>query len=128
MLAQSGNFILPEVSIRLMPVISSVMHYDTDHHIVATLSRYAVDLQKRNGTLHNHATLSIREMLPAAHRATGYGLCVVLNRVGGISGVLIGSYANVETVTPLWVCAGLFGLLIVFSLMLPFESRGKRSV
>ncbi|KAK5714969.1 hypothetical protein LTR15_010385 [Elasticomyces elasticus] len=68
------------------------------------------------------------EILPAAHRATGYGLCVVLNRIGGIAGVLIGSYANVETTAPLFVCAGLFGLLIVLSLMLPFESRGKRTV
>lgn len=68
------------------------------------------------------------EILPSAHRATGYGLCVVLNRVGGIAGVLIGSYANVETTAPLFVCASLFGLLVVLSLMLPFESRGKRSV
>ncbi|KAF2717108.1 putative sugar transporter [Polychaeton citri CBS 116435] len=68
------------------------------------------------------------EILPTAHRATGYGLCVVLNRVGGIAGVLVGSYANVETTAPLFVCAGLFGLLILLSLMLPFESRGKRSV
>lgn len=68
------------------------------------------------------------EILPSAHRATGYGICVVLNRVGGITGVLIGSYANVETTAPLFVCAGLFALLIVLSLALPFESRGKRSV
>lgn len=68
------------------------------------------------------------EILPSAHRATGYGICVVLNRVGGIAGVLVGSYANVETTAPLFVCAGLFGLLIILSLALPFESRGKRSV
>ena len=68
------------------------------------------------------------EILPSAHRATGYGICVVLNRVGGIAGVLVGSYANVETTAPLFVCAGLFALLIVLSLALPFESRGKRSV
>ncbi|KAL1850391.1 hypothetical protein VTK73DRAFT_9694 [Phialemonium thermophilum] len=67
------------------------------------------------------------EILPSAHRATGYGLCVVLNRVGGIAGVLIGSYANVETTAPLFVCASLFGLLVLLSLLLPFESRGKRS-
>lgn len=68
------------------------------------------------------------EILPSAHRATGYGICVVLNRVGGIAGVLVGSYANVETTAPLFVCAGLFGLLIILSLALPFESRGKRSI
>ncbi|PYH98631.1 MFS general substrate transporter [Aspergillus ellipticus CBS 707.79] len=68
------------------------------------------------------------EILPSAHRATGYGICVVLNRVGGIVGVLVGSYANVETTAPLFICAGLFAALIVTSLLLPFESRGKRSV
>jgi Major Facilitator Superfamily len=68
------------------------------------------------------------EILPSAHRATGYGLCVVLNRVGGIIGVLIGSYTNVTTTTPLWVCAGLYGALIFTSLLLPFESMGKRTV
>ncbi|KAJ4864017.1 major facilitator superfamily domain-containing protein [Trichoderma breve] len=68
------------------------------------------------------------EILPSAHRATGYGICVVLNRVGGILGVLVGSYANVETTAPLFVCAALFGLLVILSVILPFESMGKRSV
>lgn len=68
------------------------------------------------------------EILPAAHRATGYGICVVLNRVGGIIGVLVGSYANVQTTAPLFVCASLYSLLVVLSLMLPFESRGRRTV
>ncbi|UJO14324.1 Major facilitator-type transporter [Fulvia fulva] len=68
------------------------------------------------------------EILPSAHRATGYGCCVILNRIGGIVGVAVGSYADVQTTTPLFVCAGLFGLLIVLSLALPFESRGRGSV
>ncbi|KAL2826113.1 major facilitator superfamily domain-containing protein [Aspergillus cavernicola] len=68
------------------------------------------------------------EILPSAHRATGYGLCVVVNRIGGIVGVLVGSYADVTTTVPLFVCAGLYGALIVTSLLLPFESRGKRAV
>ena len=68
------------------------------------------------------------EILPSAHRATGYALCVVLNRVGGVVGVLVGSYANVETVAPLFVCAGLFGLLVILSLLLPLESRRKRAL
>ena len=68
------------------------------------------------------------EILPSAHRATGYGLCVVLSRIGGIAGVLVGSYANVETATPLFICAGLHSILVITSLLLPFESKGKRSV
>lgn len=67
------------------------------------------------------------EILPSAHRATGYGLCVVANRIGGIFGVLVGGYANVETTAPLFICASLSGLLVILSLLLPFESRGKRT-
>jgi hypothetical protein len=52
---------------------------------------------------------------------------VVLNRVGGIIGVLVGSYANVETTAPLFVCASFFGLLIILSILLPFEPKGRRS-
>lgn len=51
----------------------------------------------------------------------------MVNRIGGILGVLVGGYANVETTAPLFVCAGLFGLLIVLSLLLPLESMGKRT-
>lgn len=68
------------------------------------------------------------EIPPTAHRATAYGLCVVMNRVGGIVGVVVGSYADVRTTTPLFVCAGLFGLLVVLALALPFETRGRRSI
>jgi hypothetical protein len=68
------------------------------------------------------------EILPSAHRATGYAICVVLNRVGGIVGVLVGSYANVETTAPLWICGALYGTLVILSLLLPFETMGKRSV
>ncbi|KAJ6023466.1 uncharacterized protein N7446_013828 [Penicillium canescens] len=67
------------------------------------------------------------EILPSAHRATGYAICVIFNRIGGIVGVIVGSYANVETTTPLFVCAALYALLIILSVLLPFESRGKRA-
>lgn len=67
------------------------------------------------------------EILPSAHRATGYAICVIFNRVGGIVGVLVGSYTNVQTTMLLFVCAALFAVLIVLSVLLPFESRGKRT-
>jgi hypothetical protein len=68
------------------------------------------------------------EIMPSAHRATGFAICIVLTRVGGVVGVIVGSYANVKTTTPLFVCTGMFGLLVVLSLLLPFESRGRRSM
>ncbi|KAL3472072.1 MFS general substrate transporter [Aspergillus californicus] len=68
------------------------------------------------------------EIMPSAHRATGYGLCVIVNRIGGIIAILIGSYANVNTTAPLFVCAGLYAFLVVTSLILPLETRGKKTV
>jgi Major Facilitator Superfamily. len=66
------------------------------------------------------------EVFPSAHRATGYGLCVIINRIGGVIAILIGSYANVNTTAPLFVCASLYAILVLTSLMLPLETRGKR--
>ena len=67
-------------------------------------------------------------MLPSAHRATGFAICVVSNRFGGIIGILVGSFANVRTTAPLFICAGLYGLTIFLCLLLPFEPRGRRSL
>jgi len=67
------------------------------------------------------------EILPAAHRATGYGICIVFNHIAGIAGIVVGSYANVETTVPLFVCASLSGLVAILSLLLPLEPRGKRT-
>ncbi|EME47908.1 hypothetical protein DOTSEDRAFT_69742 [Dothistroma septosporum NZE10] len=40
------------------------------------------------------------EILPSAHRATGYGCCVILGRIGGIVGIVVGSHAAVHSTTP----------------------------
>jgi len=68
------------------------------------------------------------EILPSAHRATGCAICVVLNHIGGIAGIVVGSFANVETTAPLFVCASLCGLVAILSALLPLEPRGKRSL
>lgn len=47
------------------------------------------------------------ETMPSAHRATGYRLCAIIKQIGGIVVILIGSYANIKTTTPLFVCASL---------------------
>ncbi|KAK9368939.1 major facilitator superfamily domain-containing protein [Lipomyces kononenkoae] len=68
------------------------------------------------------------ELLPTASRGTGYGLAVAINRVCNVMASLIGSYANVETTAPLFVCASFYGGMIIVSLMLPFEPGGSASV
>ncbi|KAK9476830.1 major facilitator superfamily domain-containing protein [Lipomyces japonicus] len=67
------------------------------------------------------------ELLPTASRGTGYGLAVAINRVCNICAAFIGSYANVETTAPLFICAALFGAMAFVSVLLPFEPSGRQS-
>ncbi|ODN91436.1 hypothetical protein L198_05950 [Cryptococcus wingfieldii CBS 7118] len=65
------------------------------------------------------------ELLPTGSRATGYGICVAINGVCNIIANIIGTYANVYTPAPLFVCASLFAGLVVVSLALPLDPSGQ---
>ena len=67
------------------------------------------------------------EVLPSAHRGTGNAITVACNRVMGIVAAIIGTYTNLETSLPIFVCAGSFAGLAFFSLLFPFEPRGRTS-
>ncbi|KAI9795937.1 MAG: hypothetical protein M1833_006585 [Piccolia ochrophora] len=67
------------------------------------------------------------EILPSAHRATGSGLAVGVNRVMGIVAILVASYSDVTTTAPIYICASLFLVLTIATLVLPFEPRGKKA-
>ncbi|KAJ6783628.1 hypothetical protein PWT90_04481 [Aphanocladium album] len=67
------------------------------------------------------------EVLPSAHRGTGNGVAVALNRIMGIISAVIGTVADTSTSAPLYVCAGIFILTAFISAIFPFEPYGKRS-
>lgn len=67
------------------------------------------------------------EVLPSAHRGTGNGIAVAVNRVMGIVSAVIGSAADTSTSAPLYVCAGIFIVTAIVSTIFPFEPYGKRS-
>lgn len=67
------------------------------------------------------------EVLPSAHRATGNGVAVALNRVMGIMSAVIATYADPDTSSPIFVCAALFIVMAGVSAAFPFEPYGKRS-
>ncbi|KAJ4153340.1 hypothetical protein LMH87_009830 [Akanthomyces muscarius] len=67
------------------------------------------------------------EVLPSAHRGTGNGVAVALNRIMGIISAVIGSAADTSTSAPLYVCAGIFIVTAIISIIFPFEPYGKRS-
>lgn len=67
------------------------------------------------------------EVLPSAHRGTGNGISVALNRVMGIVSAIVASAANTATSAPLYVCASIFIVAAIVTVILPFEPYGRRS-
>jgi hypothetical protein len=68
------------------------------------------------------------EVLPSAHRGTGNALTVACNRIMGIVAALIGTYADLTTSLPIYVCAASFAGLALLSFLFPFEPRGRTSL
>jgi len=68
------------------------------------------------------------EVLPSAHRGTGNAITVACNRVMGIVAALVGTYADLSSSIPIYVCAASFGGLALLSFLFPFEPRGRTSV
>lgn len=68
------------------------------------------------------------EVIPSAHRGTGNAITVACNRIMIIVAGIIGTYVNLETSLPIYICAGSFALLAVFSFLFPFEPHGQTSV
>lgn len=61
------------------------------------------------------------EVMPTAHRATGYGIAYGINRLMGIVCAVIGASIDLSSSVPIYICASLFGFLAVISAFLPFE-------
>jgi len=68
------------------------------------------------------------EVLPSAHRGTGNAITVASNRIMGIIAALIGTYADLSSSVPIYVCAASFGGLALISFLFPFEPRGRTSI
>ncbi|OAL53985.1 membrane transporter [Pyrenochaeta sp. DS3sAY3a] len=75
------------------------------------------------GTLYAYSP----EVMPSAHRATGNGTAVALNRLMGIMAAVIATYADTSTAAPVYICAALFGGLAIISFLLPFEPQNSQS-
>jgi hypothetical protein len=75
------------------------------------------------GTLYAYSP----EVMPSAHRATGNGTAVALNRVMGIMSAIVATYADTATSAPVYVCAALFGALAIVSAFFPFEPVNNQS-
>ncbi|KAJ6028896.1 membrane transporter [Penicillium canescens] len=68
------------------------------------------------------------EVLPSAHRGTGNGIAVALNRLMGMVSALIGAFTSTSSSVPIYVCAALLGFCGILAMIFPLESRGRRSI
>ncbi|RGP76904.1 hypothetical protein FLONG3_4987 [Fusarium longipes] len=87
---------------------------------LAISSCIAVCINLYYGTLYAYTA----EVFPSAHRTTGNGIAVALNRIMGLISAVIAVTADTTTVTPLYISAALFLVLAVISVILPFEPYG----
>jgi hypothetical protein len=67
------------------------------------------------------------EVLPSAHRGTGNGIAIGLNRVMGIMSAIVATYANTDTPVPIYICAALYIVMAIVAAVFPFEPMGSRS-
>ncbi|KAJ5115681.1 hypothetical protein N7456_000029 [Penicillium angulare] len=67
------------------------------------------------------------EVFPSAHRGTGNGVAIGLNRIMGIVSAVVGEAANTNTPVPIYICACLYIVMAIVSAILPFEPFGRRS-
>ncbi|TKA83238.1 hypothetical protein B0A55_02955 [Friedmanniomyces simplex] len=67
------------------------------------------------------------EVLPSAHRGTGNGISIALNRLMGILSAVIATYANTATPVPIYLCAALYIVMAGVAAVFPFEPMGSRS-
>ncbi|KAL4801862.1 major facilitator superfamily domain-containing protein [Aspergillus unguis] len=67
------------------------------------------------------------EVLPSAHRGTGNGIAIGLNRVMGIVSAVVGREADTSTSVPLYICAALYIVMAIVAGSFPFEPLGRRS-
>ena len=64
------------------------------------------------------------EVLPSAHRATGYGIAIGCNRVMGLVSAFVAAYANTATSAPIYLCACLY-IVMVSICQLPSKSSAN---
>ncbi|KAF2716558.1 MFS general substrate transporter [Polychaeton citri CBS 116435] len=67
------------------------------------------------------------EVLPSAHRGTGNGISIGLNRIMGIVSAGVATGANTATAVPIYICAALYIVMAVVAALFPFEPMGRRS-
>ena len=68
------------------------------------------------------------EVLPSAHRGTGYGLVSCANRFTGLIAPIIFTFATSSVNAPLFVCATLYLVAGMLCLAAPYEPQGKASI
>ncbi|TYJ58637.1 hypothetical protein B9479_000473 [Cryptococcus floricola] len=68
------------------------------------------------------------EIFPTRDRGTGNALAAITNRFMGVMAPIIAMFANLESSAPVYTSGALFIAAGLFTLILPYESRGKTAL
>lgn len=90
-------------------------------HIFYLLTQYKQNIYY--GTLYAYTP----EVLPSAHRGTGNGISIGLNRIMGIVSAGVATGANTATPVPIYICAALYIVMAGVAAVFPYEPMGRRS-
>lgn len=67
------------------------------------------------------------EIFPSAHRGTGNGVAIGLNRTMGMVSGVVAHFAKTSTSVPIYICACLYIVMAAVVALMPFEPYGRRS-
>lgn len=105
------------------PALSASAWYVQSPHL-DYLTRVLTKMQNiYYGTLYAYTP----EVLPSAHRGTGNGISIGLNRIMGIVSAGVATGANTATAVPIYICAALYIVMAIVAGSFPYEPMGRRS-
>ncbi|KAF4943570.1 hypothetical protein FGADI_13328 [Fusarium gaditjirri] len=120
------NFLGRRYTMAIGAVITAIFFFcytiiKTPAQNLAISSCISVCINLYYGTLYAYTA----EVFPSAHRTTGNGIAVSLNRIMGLLSAVIAVTADTTTIAPLYISGALFFVMAIVSVLLPFEPYGR---
>ena len=66
------------------------------------------------------------EILPSQFRSTATSVCISWSRLAGILSPFVAYYTDTSSNAPIFICASLYAVIALLTILLPYESVGRR--
>ena len=66
------------------------------------------------------------EILPSQFRSTATSVCASCSRIAGVISPFVAYYTNTSSNAPIFICAALYAVIALLTILLPYESVGRR--